>query len=237
MSKRNALVFVTSSLAMCFLAGCTLSTPAVNSQTDAGQTADASISMDGSKEDPWADPATTPVQIGATRPMTCTWIDSSNCWVAALEELQAACVPGGIGSVSASNPKEILYPSGMKALSKDLYESQFNAPSYRYFLADGKPCGAIRIQYGFRTTVTIEVGGRVVFGNLGGAAVTLSRVVCSDGTTYAENEAGGNYCDGYRDREFQSRVPAIYGTCNEGACGVVLAGSKAGRIDFATYKR
>jgi hypothetical protein len=237
MLKTKTFAFAAFTFTISFIAGCTLNTTSVSSLADAAPNADASTKVDGSTVDPWADPANTPMQIGTPRPMTCEWIDSDNCWVSALDELQAACVPGGVGNVSASNPNEIVYPSGMKALSKEIYQSQFNAPSYRYFRADGSQCGAIRIQYGFQTTVTIEVGGRVVFGNLGGASVKLSRVVCSDGTTYAEDEAGGNICAGYRDRELQSKVPAIYGTCNNGVCGVVLAGTKAGRIDFAPYKR
>jgi hypothetical protein len=192
----------------------------------------------GPTSNPWANPPNTPKQVGASKALTCEWLDGDNCWKSALRELERACVPGGIGSVNPSNPSEILYPSGMKALRTDTVKMDYGyyTPNYRYFRADGTFCGAVRVIFGLPSTVSIEVGGRVVLGDLFGSDV--SRLVCPDGSTYATSpeDTSQSQCVDYTSLKYQGKTPLVLGECVQGTCSPLFGGSTNGRLAFAPFK-
>jgi hypothetical protein len=212
-------------------------------ESDAGTNSGFGGSDGGLREaaaiDPWTEPTNLPSPIGPAKPLTCAWLDSDNCWKSAVAALQRACVPGGVGEVDSANPLSVNYPSGLKALRRSGNEASYYAANYRYFNADGTPCGSIRTGPTQGASFSIEVGGRVLAaGNLSGTGVDVSTLVCADGASFSDNgAAGAERCPNFTNRSYAGKVPALYGFCKTGdKCQTVIGGAAAGALEFAPFK-
>jgi hypothetical protein len=151
------------------------------------------------------DVGTVPTAKGADLPMTCEWLESNNCWKQMIAEV-SACAPKEQGVLNADRTAceydtdaELRFAG---PLSKPSPGTTFVvATDHRVLAADGSACltgkilGVGKAAYRTKTTTIVSES----------KTVTNYRVVCADGTSYANDVPGT--CADFGARYLAKGVP------------------------------
>ena len=181
---------------------------------------------DGSSAD-W-DIGTVPVAKGADAPMTCAWLESDNCW-RQLATAARACVPDAAGTFSDERDVcaladgysfELAGPISTPASGTTL----FPVVDQRIVDEDGTPCFTSKI-LGVGRTAFAVAGQTVLFEP---KPDLKYRVVCADGTSYANDVEGT--CETFGAGWLARQAPGYTLTCQggkDGSCRGELWGAEA----------
>jgi hypothetical protein len=151
------------------------------------------------------DVGTIPAAKGADLPMTCDWLDSNNCWKQMIAEV-SACAPKEQGAINADRTAcdydgdaELRFAG---AVSKHAAGTTFVvATDHRILAADSSACLTSKIlgvgHAAYRTKTNTIVSQSKSIGNY--------RVICADGTSYANDVPGT--CADFGGRYLAKGVP------------------------------
>jgi hypothetical protein len=169
---------------------------------------------------------TVPTAKGADLPMSCEWLESNNCWKQMVDDV-TSCAPKDVGAFNADRSAcefdqqatmDFAGPLSTPAPGNTLIE----IVDHRFTDVNNAPCFTGKI-LGIGRTAFAGRKGTVVSEN----KTTLNyRIICPDGSSYANDIAGT--CADFGVRYVQSKVPTYIFKCEgSGTCSSVAGGGSS----------
>jgi hypothetical protein len=166
-----------------------------------------------------------PTAKGADLPMTCEWLESQNCWKEMIAEA-AECAPKDIGTLDANRSGcefdgqaslEFAGPLSTPAEGSTIFEFT----DHRLFDKNGSPCFTAKI-LGIGRGAHVTRSYTVVSE---GKSLLTYRIICPDGTSYANDVPGT--CADFGSRYLQKKVPTYNLICQGSGCRATAGGATA----------
>lgn len=168
-----------------------------------------------------------PKATGPDKPMSCEWLESDNCWKQFARKVEA-CAPTGVGTFDEEREVCSFDNGGLLQLAGPISEpadnvTQFPIVNHRLLDADGEPCMTSKIlDVGHHA---YDVQGEVTVSQ--STSLTTFRVICPDGSSYANDVEGT--CPEFGLRWLFHKAPGYTLTCqgSTASCETEIWGADA----------